>query len=74
VLIVATDGFLEARNAQRDIFGFDQLLTLIQKVAHKSAREITHACFAAIDTFEAGYPQDDDQTFIAIKVQSSDTH
>lgn len=69
VLIVATDGFSEARNEDRQIFGFDRLLELTQTLAHLSAQEISQAWFSAIDAFEGSYPQDDDQTLIIIKVR-----
>lgn len=69
VLIVATDGFSEARNRARDMFGFERLLALTETLVSASAQEIAQAWFDAIDTFEADYPQDDDQTLIVIKVQ-----
>jgi sigma-B regulation protein RsbU (phosphoserine phosphatase) len=69
VLVVGTDGFSEARNAHREIFGFERLIRLTEHTASRSAEEIAQAWFEAVDTFEAGYPQDDDQTLIVIKVQ-----
>jgi len=69
VLVVGTDGFSEARNAHREIFGFERLTRLTEHTASRSAEEIAQAWFEAVDTFEAGYPQDDDQTLIVIKVQ-----
>jgi sigma-B regulation protein RsbU (phosphoserine phosphatase) len=69
VLVVGTDGFSEARNVHREIFGFERLIKLTEHNAARTAYEIAQIWFDAVDTFEAGYPQDDDQTLIVIKVQ-----
>lgn len=72
VLIVATDGFSEARNRAGEIFGFDRLLALTETVCHLTPREIAQGWFDAVNAFEAGRPQDDDQTLMVLQVQRSD--
>jgi serine phosphatase RsbU (regulator of sigma subunit) len=67
VLIVATDGFSEARNPEDEMFGYDRLLQLAEASAKKSARAIAEAFFEAVDHFGVGRPQDDDQTLVVIK-------
>jgi sigma-B regulation protein RsbU (phosphoserine phosphatase) len=67
VLIVATDGFSEARNPEDEMFGYDRLLQLAEASAKKSARAIAEAFFEAVDRFGVGRPQDDDQTLVVIK-------
>jgi sigma-B regulation protein RsbU (phosphoserine phosphatase) len=67
VLIAATDGFVEAHNAQEEMFGYDNLLRLVNQVASRSASEIGVALYDAVDRFAATHPQDDDQTVIVIK-------
>jgi phosphoserine phosphatase RsbU/P len=67
VLIVATDGFSEARNLDDEMFGHDRLLNLVDQVADRSAHAIADALFEAVDRFGGGRPQDDDQTLVVIK-------
>ncbi len=67
LLIIATDGFSEARNADNDLFSIERLLITIDQLAHQSAKSIADGLFQAIDQFSAGHPQDDDQTLIVIK-------
>jgi serine phosphatase RsbU (regulator of sigma subunit) len=67
LLIVATDGFSEARNPHDEMFGYDRLLELVDQSAGRSARAISDALFEAVDSFGVGRPQDDDQTLVVIK-------
>jgi sigma-B regulation protein RsbU (phosphoserine phosphatase) len=67
VLIVASDGFSEARNPAKELFGYDRLLRLAEDLREQSAQEIGNALFAAVERFGAGQPQDDDQTIIVLK-------
>jgi sigma-B regulation protein RsbU (phosphoserine phosphatase) len=67
VLVVATDGFSEARNPADEMFGYDRLLELVDQVADRSAHLIANALFEAVGRFGVGRPQDDDQTLVVIK-------
>jgi sigma-B regulation protein RsbU (phosphoserine phosphatase) len=67
LLIVATDGFSEARNPSDEMFGYERLLELTDQAAGRSARAIADALFEAVDGFGVGRPQDDDQTLVVIK-------
>ncbi len=67
LLIAMTDGFSEARNPADEMFGYERLLYLVDKLADKSAREIADALFDTIDRFGSGCPQDDDQTLVILK-------
>lgn len=67
VLIVATDGFNEARNPSGEMFGYEQLLLLAESVADQPARTIARALYDAVASFAAGRPSDDDQTLIVLK-------
>jgi sigma-B regulation protein RsbU (phosphoserine phosphatase) len=69
ILVVATDGFSEARSPRGEIFGFDRLIKLTERLVHSSAEGIAQGWFETIERFEAGYPQDDDQTLVVIKVK-----
>ncbi len=67
LLIVATDGFNEARNAAGDLFGYERLLALTEQTAARRADEIAGQFYAAVAEFSAGHSQDDDQTLIILK-------
>jgi sigma-B regulation protein RsbU (phosphoserine phosphatase) len=67
VLVVATDGFSEARNPADEMFGYERLLDLVDQVADRSAYAIANVLFEAVDRFGVGRPQDDDQTLVVIK-------
>jgi sigma-B regulation protein RsbU (phosphoserine phosphatase) len=70
VLIVATDGFNEARNSDGDMFGLERLLSLAERNVSRSAQTIAEVMFARIHAFSAGHPQDDDATIVVIKGMS----
>jgi sigma-B regulation protein RsbU (phosphoserine phosphatase) len=67
LLVAATDGFSEARNAAGELFGYDRLLALIEQCAAYDAHDLGHALFNAVAAFSSGHLQDDDQTLIVIK-------
>jgi sigma-B regulation protein RsbU (phosphoserine phosphatase) len=67
LLIVATDGFSDARDQNNERFDYDRLLALAEEVAQCSAREIVDSIYEAVDTYSSGRPQDDDQTILVIK-------
>ncbi len=67
LLIAATDGFSEARNQADEMFGYDRLLRLTEKLRDRPAQEIADSFFAAVEQFAAGHLQDDDQTLVVVK-------
>src|SRR6266508_492738 len=67
LLVVATDGFNEARSPDDEMFGYDRLLRLIEGLAARPSRTIADALFATVEKFGVGRPQDDDQTLVVIK-------
>ncbi|MCU0489986.1 MAG: SpoIIE family protein phosphatase [Chloroflexaceae bacterium] len=67
LLIVATDGFSDARNHSDETFDHERLLYMADRLVQKSAQEIGQALFDAVDRFSSGRPQDDDQTLVVIK-------
>ncbi|MCA9875242.1 MAG: SpoIIE family protein phosphatase [Anaerolineales bacterium] len=67
VLVVATDGFSEARNAQDKEFGYDSLTLLVQSLAHKPARAIAEGIYRTVSRFSNGMSQADDQTLVVLK-------
>ncbi len=69
VLVVASDGFSEARNQAGEMFGYDHLLRHIEALTHanQSAEAMTASLFALLSDYGAGCPQDDDQTLVVIR-------
>jgi len=67
LLIVATDGFNEARNTAGQMFGYEQMLAVVESLAGRGADEIAGYLYAAVAAFSAGHAQDDDQTLIILK-------
>ena len=67
VLVMSTDGIREARNPQDEIFGLSRLREVICSHANRSAREIHSAVIQAVDSFQAGAPQDDDISLAIVR-------
>lgn len=68
LLIVATDGFNEARNESGEMLGYKRLLELAkERSSQSSAQEIAEAFFNCANNFSGGRLQEDDQTLIIIK-------
>lgn len=67
LLVVATDGFNEARNLNGEMFGYQHLLELVDSLAYRPAREIAEELYAAVNAHEANRSQDDDQTIIVLR-------
>jgi sigma-B regulation protein RsbU (phosphoserine phosphatase) len=67
VLVVATDGFSDARNSHDETYDIERLIELVDQLAPRTAREIANAMFDTVDRFGGGRDQDDDQTLVVIK-------
>jgi len=67
LLVVGTDGLNETQNDQREMFGCDRLLDLVNTISDLPAQEIGQALYQAVTTFSTGEPQFDDQTLMVIK-------
>lgn len=67
LLLVASDGFSEARGDGGSMFGYERLAALLNRVAHAPVQQIGAAVFEEVAAFSAGHPQDDDQTLLIVK-------
>jgi sigma-B regulation protein RsbU (phosphoserine phosphatase) len=67
LLVAASDGFNEARNADDEMFGLERLLCCVEDCAHLSAEAMGRALFAAVEAFRDGDLQEDDQTLVIAK-------
>jgi serine phosphatase RsbU (regulator of sigma subunit) len=68
LIVLLTDGVVEARSPEGLMFGEGRARDEVQKHCHQSAREIVEALFQAVDAFRASQAQTDDITAIVIKV------
>ncbi len=67
VVVVGTDGFSEAENPSRAMFGNDRFLHLVEEMRAASAEQIKEHLVSETRAFAAGHPQSDDQTLIVLK-------
>lgn len=67
ILVVATDGFSEARNVTGDEFGYDKFTDLVQSLVGLSARALAEKLYQITEEFADGEPQADDQTLVVLK-------
>ncbi len=67
VLVLATDGINETSNKSSRLFGFTQLMGLVERLADRSAYEINAGILEAVQAFGAGKSQEDDRAMVIIK-------
>jgi sigma-B regulation protein RsbU (phosphoserine phosphatase) len=67
VLVAASDGFNETRNAAGEMFGLDRLLRCVEENAHLPVENIGQKLFGAVEAFRDGQMQEDDQTLVIAK-------
>jgi len=67
VLVIATDGFNEARDPDGELFGTDRLLAVVDRVHGECAAAIGKALSDAVREFQRGRDLDDDQTLLVMK-------
>jgi phosphoserine phosphatase RsbU/P len=67
VCVFYTDGITEARNASREEFGSDRLVSVILENRHKTARNIREAVLNSVNLFTERQTFDDDLTIVILK-------
>ena len=67
-VLFATDGLTDARNAEGEEFGMEQLVEVCARHRKESAETLLSIIFEALDTFVAGAPQHDDITAALLKI------
>jgi serine phosphatase RsbU (regulator of sigma subunit) len=68
LVLLVTDGLVEAHTAEQVLFGSERLLEFVQAHHRRSAREILEALFAAVPAFCGSAGPGDDMTAIVVKV------
>ncbi len=66
ILIMFTDGIVEAADGSGEMFGIHRLKDVIASRSWRSARRLVEAIFSAVRGFSAADPPLDDQTVVAV--------
>jgi PAS domain S-box-containing protein len=67
-LIMVTDGVLEARSAELELFGAERLLETVRPLLNRPARNIVKALCDAVRSFSADEKLEDDVTVVVLKM------
>jgi serine phosphatase RsbU (regulator of sigma subunit) len=70
VLVLYTDGVTEAQNPQGEFFGEGRLMDIIRSKSSSTAEQIQEAVLAAVHSFVADTPRQDDIAIIVIRKTS----
>jgi serine phosphatase RsbU (regulator of sigma subunit) len=71
VMVMYTDGIVEARNAQEEEYGEDRLRQLLERSHYLEAEEIKQSIIRDLEQFSRGLPPFDDQTLLVIKFKNA---
>ena len=70
LIILCSDGIVEAKNENQEMFGFERLLAIIDRASEKhSAEQVMGQLQQAVTSFVNGTPQHDDITVVAIRAR-----
>ncbi|MFV0422384.1 SpoIIE family protein phosphatase [Oleidesulfovibrio sp.] len=68
IVLLYTDGLVEARNAAGEMFGRDRLRSVVRDYAASGAQSVVDALCDVVGSFQGGVAQEDDVTVVAIRV------
>jgi sigma-B regulation protein RsbU (phosphoserine phosphatase) len=68
LIVLYTDGIVEAINEKKEDFGIDRFKALIKKLCHLDVQKMTEEIFREITIFAGNEPQFDDFTLLLIKI------
>jgi sigma-B regulation protein RsbU (phosphoserine phosphatase) len=68
VLVLFSDGVVEATNDAGEFFGEDRLVDLVRRSAEAPPRAMVDAILSAVRTFTGGRPAEDDQTLLIARL------
>jgi sigma-B regulation protein RsbU (phosphoserine phosphatase) len=72
VLVLFSDGVVEATNDAGEFFGEDRLVAVVQQSVEAPPRAIVDAILSAVRTFTGGRPAEDDQTLLIVRLPPPD--
>ncbi|MFZ9503013.1 MAG: PP2C family protein-serine/threonine phosphatase, partial [Cyclobacteriaceae bacterium] len=67
IMILYTDGIIEARNSKGDEFGYDRLSDVLVAHQNKSSDEIQKEVIQALYAFSGSDQLNDDHTMLVVK-------
>jgi hypothetical protein len=70
LLLLYTDGVVDAQNPQEERFGSERMLDVLRKSSSRSARGVQEALLAQLQQFMGDEPQFDDITFVIVERNS----
>jgi serine phosphatase RsbU (regulator of sigma subunit) len=70
-VVLMSDGFPERFNQQNEMLGYERAKAALAEAAGGGAQEIIERFVAVAEAWAEGHPQDDDVTFVVIRVQKS---
>ncbi|AHJ99087.1 PP2C family protein-serine/threonine phosphatase [Hymenobacter swuensis] len=71
VMVIYTDGIVEARNGAQDEYGEERLQQMLERTYYLDAEQIKEQILADLNEFSKGQPIHDDQTLLVIKFKAS---
>jgi len=69
VIVLMSDGFPERFNPEGEMIGYEQAQRSLAESASQSAQVIIERYIRDAEAWAEGYPQDDDVTFVVIKIR-----
>lgn len=72
VLLLYTDGVVEATNEQGELFGFERFYRLLSESPSRRPRTLTRQIVRAVRAFAGPQPQDDDITLVVLRRRYTD--
>jgi len=69
VVVLYTDGIVEAMNPAGELFGFERLLETVSVSAGETAEALLKEILARVNAFAAGAPAHDDITLIVVRAE-----
>lgn len=70
VIVLCSDGIVEAMDARRQLFGFARLQQALQALRERSAAEVARGLVEAARQFAGGVEFEDDVTIVVVKVEA----
>jgi serine phosphatase RsbU (regulator of sigma subunit) len=71
VLVLFTDGVIEAQNSSEELFEEERLRRVISEHADDSAQLLMKRIYQSVKDFTGESPQSDDLTLIVVKVEDT---
>lgn len=67
VIVIYTDGVVEATDSNNKLFGDEKLCSIIEQNHESDAEDIKNAILSEVDSYTGGAPQTDDITLLVLK-------